>query len=619
MNNDIERGTFKENIVKAFHILGIVHSVSKIYFYSFIIKAIIKSILPYVTIFFTYLILDGIIDGIDKVIILRYVLIMISLNFLLTLLNHIFDYLAKKNIVDVNYNLDNKIALKTFDIDYDVVEDAETMSLIQKAKDGSNGHGGIKQYCEYIIDNILASFLSIIYGIIILSGLFIIKDTTDTSLMMTLINSRYSLIILGIAMLIPSFISNIVMKIENKKAYDVMMMNIDINKRFGYFYQISSNYQYGKDIRLYNMQPMLEEIMTDEKFSVESNWVEYAKTHAKLMSINYLGNKFLTFIAYLFVGLKAIYGLISIGNVVSFVGSITLISAGISQIIQRYSKVYLYNNYLENYFTFLNIKSTKKYGNVNEIDLNNLSIEFRDVYFKYPNQEEYTLKGINLKIEHGKKLAIVGLNGAGKTTLIKLLCRLYEPNKGDILINDINISDYTKEVMHKLYSVVFQDFKLFSYSILENVSACTKGNEDKVLESLTKAGIKERVEEMPENINTILYQRNKDNGVEISGGEAQKIAIARALYKDSPIVILDEPTAALDPKSEAEIYEKFNELVTNKTSIFISHRMSSCKFCDEIAVINKGEIEELGNHKYLLSKKGLYSQMWNAQAKYYHS
>ncbi|MBU1020504.1 MAG: ABC transporter ATP-binding protein/permease, partial [Firmicutes bacterium] len=173
------------------------------------------------------------------------------------------------------------------------------------------------------------------------------------------------------------------------------------------------------------------------------------------------------------------------------------------------------------------------------------------------------------------------------------------------------------EACNRLFSIVFQDFKLFSYSIKDNVSAGLNGDSEKVKETLTKTGMMERVKSMHKEIDTEIYQRSKENGVEISGGEAQKLAISRALYKESPIVILDEPTAALDPKSEAEVYEKFNELVQNKTALFISHRMSSCKFCDEVIVLDQGKIVEQGHHTVLYKGNGLYSKMWAAQSKYY--
>ena len=193
---------------------------------------------------------------------------------------------------------------------------------------------------------------------------------------------------------------------------------------------------------------------------------------------------------------------------------------------------------------------------------------------------------------------------------------MYEPTEGEILLKNKSLKLYTKDVFDKLYLVVFQDFKLFSYSIKDNITSGLDGDTRKAEDTLKKTDLFERVEKMPKRIETVIYQRTKESGAEISCGKAQKLAILRALYKDSPIVILDEPTAALDPKSESEIYENFNNLVKNKTTIFISYRMNSCKFCDDTIVMDNGEIIERGHHDSLV-KGVVYNQMWNAQAKYY--
>ena len=237
--------------------------------------------------------------------------------------------------------------------------------------------------------------------------------------------------------------------------------------------------------------------------------------------------------------------------------------------------------------------------------------------FKYPGAESYALQNVNLKINNGEHLAVVGRNGSGKTTFIKLMCRLYDVTDGEILINGENIQAYTKESIINLYSVVFQDFKIFSVSLKDNVCASTALDTDRLYTCLENANIKERVERLPNKENTYLYQDLKKDGVEISGGEAQKLALARALYKDAPVVVLDEPTAALDPIAENEIYSRFNSFVQSKTAIYISHRLSSCVFCDTIAVFDHARLVESGTHTALLAADGQYAALWNAQAKYY--
>ncbi|MDE7132893.1 MAG: ABC transporter ATP-binding protein/permease [Lachnospiraceae bacterium] len=245
-------------------------------------------------------------------------------------------------------------------------------------------------------------------------------------------------------------------------------------------------------------------------------------------------------------------------------------------------------------------------------------VEFRNVSFKYPGSENYALRNVSMKFEIGSRMAVVGMNGSGKTTFIKLLCRLYDPTEGEILLNGIDIRKYNYAEYMMIFSVVFQDFQLFALRLGENVASRIVYDPGRVMDSLKKAGFAERFSELPDGIETYLYKDYDKKGVNISGGEAQKIAIARALYKDAPFIILDEPTAALDPIAEAEIYAKFNDIAGDKTAIYISHRLSSCKFCDLIVVFHEGAIIQQGTHDSLVSdENGKYYELWHAQAQYY--
>ena len=252
---------------------------------------------------------------------------------------------------------------------------------------------------------------------------------------------------------------------------------------------------------------------------------------------------------------------------------------------------------------------------------NEYHIEFRNVSFKYPGSEEYALKGFSLEFKVGERLAIVGRNGSGKTTMIKLLCRLYDPDEGEILVNGVDIKKFRHDEYAKLLSVVFQDYVLFSLMLAENIAADKDYDGDQVRRCLADVGFAERLEKLGERgIESFLYKDYTDEGVEISGGEAQKLAIARAIYKEAPFVLLDEPTAALDPLAEAEIYSNFDKIAGDKTAIYISHRLSSCRFCDKIAVFDKGRLVQTGRHEELLAEEeGVYAALWNAQAKYYEA
>lgn len=325
-------------------------------------------------------------------------------------------------------------------------------------------------------------------------------------------------------------------------------------------------------------------------------------------------------LTYVFVGLKAYGGAFGVGMVTQYVGTITGMAEALTNIFQGLSRLRTNAEFLKPPFRFLDIPNEMYQGSlsVEKRSDRKYEIEFRDVSFKYPGSDTYALRHVSLRFEIGKKMAVVGENGSGKTTFIKLLARLYDPTEGEILLNGINIRKYNYREYLSIFSVVFQDFKLLAFSLGQNVAAGAGYDADRAKDCLAKAGFEERLLHMPEGMDTCLYKDFDSRGVEVSGGEEQKIAIARALYKDAPFIILDEPTAALDPISEAEIYTRFSELVGDKTAIYISHRLSSCRFCDEIMVFDQGSVIQQGSHETLLAEeKGKYAALWMAQAQYY--
>lgn len=245
------------------------------------------------------------------------------------------------------------------------------------------------------------------------------------------------------------------------------------------------------------------------------------------------------------------------------------------------------------------------------------TLELRDVSFRYPNTETWALRHVNMKFQVGSRLVVVGENGSGKTTFIKLLCRLYDPTQGEILLNGIDIRKYSYRQYIDLFSVVFQDFQLLAFPLGQNVAAAVEVDKGRAARCLEMAGFGKRLAALPQGLETPLYKEFDESGVQVSGGEAQKIALARALYKNGPIIILDEPTAALDPVAEMEVYENFDKIVGDKTAVYISHRLSSCRFCDDIAVFDHGHIVQQGSHDALVEAPGKYQELWHAQAQYY--
>ena len=331
-------------------------------------------------------------------------------------------------------------------------------------------------------------------------------------------------------------------------------------------------------------------------------------------------NVILTGLIYGFVCLKALGGAFGVGGVTQYVGAITKLFLGLSDTLSTLSEIRTNAAFLEDSFRFLDIPNAMYQGSLTTEKRSDrqYEVEFRDVSFRYPGTDQWALRHVNLRFRVGSRLAVVGQNGSGKTTFIKLLCRLYDPTEGEILLNGIDIRKYRYDDYIGIFSVVFQDFKLFSLPVGENIGGRKDYDRQQAEACLRQSGLQERLSSMPKGLDTFLYKDLDQGGVDVSGGEAQKLAIARALYKDAPFIILDEPTAALDPIAEADIYSRFNDIAGDRTAIYISHRLSSCKFCDEIAVFDQGHIIQQGSHETLLhDASGLYRQLWDAQAQYY--
>jgi len=614
--------TTKSNIFKKMHaVIKLSNKTDRFYFPLVIFKSLVTASLPFVAIIFSALILDGFIDGLGKASIMAYVYRMIILSAILLISRTALNFFCEQKTNLINLRLDSEISKKTLNLDFEQLESQIIKDKISRANQGVNSSGGIGSFIN-LLGVAIENIISFIYSFILISAIFNRVNLNNPDTVTKIFNNPLVGVGLMVLIVISLLLNFKILSKVNKLQFKLFEDNVFTNRLFAYFTDASLDYKLSKEVRLYHVNKLISDSMNKYALIFGKKFHSFISATGGMISKVGLLNHIILFSAYSIIGIKALLGLISVGNVLLLVSAITAFNTAITDFIITMSTASLQIKYLSLYEEYLEI-NTEMYKGTLPIEKRNDSqfdFEFRNVSFHYPNTDEMILKNVSMKMKIGKKLAIVGPNGAGKTTFIKLLCRLYDPTKGEILLNGIDIRKYNYKEYINLISVVFQDFKLFSSTIKDNVISGQSENDEKTLEYLTQAGLKARIEKLENGIDTYLYSNFGEQGIEVSGGEAQKIAIARALYKDTPLVILDEPTSALDPISEYEIYTKFDTLVENKTAIYISHRMASCRFCDSIIVFDKGEIIQSGNHDELLcSTEGLYYNMWSAQAKYYNT
>ena len=514
---------------------------------------------------------------------------------------------VKKNVC-VRKN-DTLIAKQTIDMKYEYLEGEKVQAIRARMREDNNwGYGlyGMFLLSEDFMQRLCAMTVSV----------FILVPLLFSGWMMAVACSMFFLIILGALVLL--------LKIR-KKAYDQQMKSmeeIEKTNRLITFFTNDISYKSGKDIRLYQVQNLINSKGAESYFVTKK---EISKNIGNRMGKSDGFSGFIIGIsegiAYLLVAYQALLGVISVGQIVTYAGVINQFTTALSYFVININETIVHTNRFLSTFEYLNIPIEKDIGKKtidSEKETIN-TIEFCNVSFAYPNNEKLVLRDINMTIKGGEQLAVVGTNGSGKTTLIKLLCRLYKPTSGKILLNGIDINDIEINSYLKMLSVVFQDFSLFSIPIVDNICIGNSIDKDRVYKIIDKVGLKERIDKEKAGVNTPVFHELYENGIELSGGESQKLALARAIYKNSPLLILDEPTAALDPLSESDLYSKFSDIAKGKTAIFISHRLASCKFCDKIAVFDNGNFIQFGSHKELMQcTEGKYYMLWNAQAQYYN-
>lgn len=593
-----------------------IHRLEKRLLPTSIVVAIVTAVMPFINIWFTSKIIDLLDGGTSMSDLAVYIGLAVGINAVLFFINYFLGdiYFMFRSLM-YNKELQN-ISAKLFKAEYQKLESSDFKELIHKHSEAQDRVFSSFVQFSWMMRDFISGAVTLIISVIIIIPLLKIGFTKTGD---TYFESPVFLLTIFGAIAIMAVIILIVATQMNKAWFKAGDEYSRLDRIFYYFLNMFSDYNTGKEIRLYKEQNLIEHTATDKLLTDGEKLLKKASLHtAKSSSFVAILGALVGFGIYLFIGVKGLYGLFGIGSLVLYCGSFMQIINGIMKMAVTFGKTAEMVPLVNYYFKIVNANDNMTYGE-KELDLlDKFEIEFKNVSFKYPNTENYALQNINLKINNGEHLAVVGRNGSGKTTFIKLMCRLYDVTDGEILINGINIKEYSKESIIKLYSVVFQDFKIFSTTLAQNISANEEYDKERLYDTLDKANIKDRVLAMENKESTYLYKDLDKSGVEISGGEAQKLALARALYKDSPVVILDEPTAALDPVAENEIYNRFNSFVDNKTAIYISHRLSSCVFCNRIAVFDKSQLVETGTHQGLLNVNGKYNELWNAQAKYYN-
>ena len=589
-------------------------------FVSIFLSALTAAASPLVTIWFSAQLLNELAGSRNPAALRNWVLLTLGATAGIMLLNAILQHWREAEESTFSVKMQSVFGKKRLDMDFPNADSQRVYELQSQIWQSQNFTGyGLRQSIEIFRSGCNALF-QIIGGIGLSLGLFFAKIPQASGL--GFLNSP--LFTVGFIALL--FAAALAAPVCATKGNSYWERNDEQgtfgNRVFGYFSSASSNRARMADMRFYKQQAIAENYLENNNtFSMKSTFAQYAKgPMGLLIALSSCVSAFLTGLIYLLVCIKAWAGAFGLGTATQYIGSVTSFFGGFSELMKCIGVMRINSSFLDTVFELLDTPNTMYQGTLTTEKRSDIQydVEFRDVSFKYPGSEAYALRHVNMKFKVGSRLAVVGMNGSGKTTFIKLLCRLYDPTEGEILLNGINIRKYRYDDYMKIFSVVFQDFQLLALPLGQNVAASQTYDAARVLDCLNKAGFGEKLAKMPHGLDTYLYKSVDTEGVDVSGGEAQKIAIARALYKDSPFIILDEPTAALDPIAEAEIYSKFDEIAGDKTAVYISHRLSSCKFCDEIAVFDSGSVIQQGTHSDLLAdESGKYFELWNAQAQYY--
>lgn len=597
------KNNFAEVLLQAKYVIVRSFHISPLYIVLKVISSVLRSVMPVLIAYFSATLLDSLSTGGELAFSksITNAAIIVAIGLFSVVINSCINKKVALLESKINYDFSSQLREKMATMDFSYTEDKAVSEKRELASGALSRMGGATAYVNNI-SAILSSFITIIG---ISAAFFNIN------------------IIVPILIIILQFFTIRLKKAQKQKAFEFSTSNDKMNLIYSYTYFMTHDPDAAKDARIFGLIPLYRKKMGDFQ---EASY----KLNKKTALTDWLYTAVLTICnhIYLFVS----YGLFvfqAVSNTTGFtLGSFSLAVAYSSQfngaiqaIIDGYYGLLYNSKYVAQYRSFLDIPNEMYRSGGEKLPLSGEKCIFRfeNVCFKYPKTDTWVLDNVNCTITSGNKTALVGENGSGKSTFIKLLLRLYDVTSGTIYLNNKDIRLYSYEEYHKFFSVVFQDFDIVPFSVRENINISVDVQEadERIWSVLEKVGLMDYIKELEEQDLTYVQPIFKENGINFSGGEKQKLAIARALYKDASMMVLDEPTAALDPRSEYEIFQMYQKNLSDKTAILVSHRLSSCRMCDNILVFKNGTIVQQGDHNTLVDCDGLYKEMWNAQAKYY--
>jgi len=593
---------FRKNLFVNFRtsakMISVLWKIDKAYLFFVLADIIVQSCIPFISLFLTQrsiqMLENQVGFGAFVLTILGFIVVYCSAN----IIHDYFSYKTNLHGNNISLSLHNSLFQKTLSIDYEMLLDKE----IQEKKNLAEKIVSQNRFSQVVnsFRNFIAKTITLVGLIVVLSQIdFLILAVTLVIVMVNLLITRY-----------------------RNKYHRAIDVNINpLQRQVSYFVGISSSFSVIKEVKTYKMQKELINRYSDVRGKI---YKELDKT-VRLSFVGYIIAHVMNFsldaVAYSYLGFRVIVQkTLSIANFSMFLNAIYNFSSCIETMLSSFESISANGQYLQDYFNFMSLKKIND-TNDDEIQrvpqIGSFSFVFDNVSYKYPNQDNYALRNVSLEIKSNEKIALVGENGAGKTTLVMLLLRLLKPTEGEITLNGVDIWNYDEDEYWRIFSTIFQDFNLFSFTVCDNITALDNIDRLKLQNVISSAGLESKIESLNKGLETYIDKIYDNEGVLFSGGESQRLAIARALYKDAPIYILDEPTAALDPRIENEIYTKFKDITKGKTAVYITHRLASTQFCDRVIVMKNGGVEEIGSHRELMKNNGYYAELYDMQAKYY--